>query len=99
MTRPARLLTASRHRSRVLDTDPFVICTLGRSRTAWMARWLTYADRVCHFEALRFVRTLDDLGLYWHPGAGSAETAGAWAWPVLHGHVPRLRTVVMRRPV
>jgi len=78
---------------------PFIIYALPRSRTAWLARFLTYRDWTCHHEAALAMRSIDDLiALARRPNTGAAETAASLAWRILHHHVPDLRAVVVRRP-
>lgn len=79
---------------------PFLVYALPRSRTAWLARFLTYGGWDCGHERAPFMRSLADVREFFaHPRIGSVETAAAQGWRVLAHHVPGLRQVVIRRPV
>lgn len=79
---------------------PFLICALPRSRTAWLSKFLSYADWTCGHESLITMRSIEDVrASYARPRTGSAETAAAPGWELLRHYVPDLRTVVIRRPV
>jgi len=75
----------------------FLVLGLPRSRTAWLAKFLTYGDWYCGHEELRHMRSLDDVKAWFtQPNTGSAETAAAPFWRLLPGG---LRIVTVRRPV
>ena len=40
---------------------PFIIFTMGRCRTAWLCRFLSYGEWECRHEYARHLRTIDDL--------------------------------------
>ena len=44
-----------------MRTNNFFITGLPRSRTAWLANFLTYRESFCYHEAIRDVNSLDDL--------------------------------------
>jgi hypothetical protein len=76
---------------------PFVILSLPRSRTAWIARFLTHGRWMCGHEQLLNCRGLDDVAAWFsQPYTGTVETAGAPFWRLLP---PQARIVVIRRPV
>lgn len=78
----------------------FVVLALPRSRTAWMARFLTYGDWICGHEEIRHARSLDDLHAWLGMNhTGTVETAGAPFWRWLTAAHPDIRIVVVRRPV
>jgi len=78
----------------------FLVLGLPRSRTAWLARFLTYGDHICGHEELRHCRSLEDVKSYLSmPRTGSAETAAAPWWRLLTRLAPEVRIVVVRRPV
>lgn len=81
-------------------TVPFIVYALPRSRTAWLARLLSYGDWRCHHETAITMRNVADIeALFSRPNTGAAETAAAPAWQIIRHHVPNIRTVVVRRPV
>ena len=77
---------------------PFIIYTAGRSRTAWLAAFLTYGDHRCHTEVALTFHHLDEIQPFFGSRTGSAETGVAPAWHILEHLVPNIRTVVVRRP-
>lgn len=78
----------------------FVILALPRSRTAWLARFLSYRDWHCGHEQLRYVRSLDDVRAWLsQPNTGTCETAAAPFWRLLLKYSPDTRIITVRRPV
>lgn len=81
-------------------TPPFIILALPRSRTAWLAAFLTYGDHICRHQTAIKMRSIDDIGAFFaQPNVGTAETAVSLGWRILEHHVPNLRRVVVRRSV
>jgi hypothetical protein len=79
---------------------PFIIYALPRSRTAWLAEFLSYKDWTCGHEQAIFLRSIDDIKrLLSLPKTGVVETAAAQAWRIIHHHVPNIKAVVIRRPI
>lgn len=79
---------------------PFVIFALPRSRTAWLAQFLTYRSVSCAHEQLRHIRSLDDVKTWLsQEDTGCAETAAAPWWRLLSHYRPDAKIVVIRRPV
>jgi GNAT superfamily N-acetyltransferase len=86
--------------NRQSDVRPFVIFALPRSRTAWLARFLTYGAWECGHDEIRHCRSLDDVKAWLgQPCVGSVETACAPFWRLLPALAPDARVVVVRRPV
>lgn len=81
-------------------TPPFVVFALPRSRTAWLARFLTYGPWQCGHDEVRHLRSLDDVTSWLaQPYSGTVETAAAPFWRLLTALRPDARVVVVRRPV
>lgn len=79
---------------------PFLVLALPRSRTAWLARFLTYGDFHCAHEQARHVRTLEDVASWLSQDwTGAAETSVARWWRLARRIRPDLRIVTVRRPV
>lgn len=73
---------------------------LPRSRTAWLAKFLTHGEWVCGHEEARHLRSLDDVKAWFsQEKVGTCETAVAPFWRLLLRQVPDIRIVVVRRPV
>jgi hypothetical protein len=78
----------------------FIVYGLPRSRTAWLARYLSYGDYECSHEHLRHIRSINDAKLWLSQDCvGTAETSAARWWRVVQHLRPDIRTVVVRRPV
>lgn len=78
---------------------PFIVYALPRSRTAWLAKFLTYRKWACHHEYAIKMREIADISTFFKPMMGSCETAAAPGWAILKRHVPNLKQVVVLRPV
>lgn len=79
---------------------PFVIMALPRSRTAWLARFLSYRDWSCGHDEIRHARGMDDLASWLsQPNTGTVETGAAPFWRTLRKLRPDARVVIVRRPV
>lgn len=78
----------------------FVVFGLPRSRTAWLAKFLSYREWHCGHDELRHCRSLDDVQAWFSQQAtGTVETAGAPWWRLLERFAPDAKVVVVRRPV
>ena len=79
-------------------SDPFFILGLPRSRTAWLATWLSYGGKVCMHDALANVRDAAELRALVEEGAcGFAETAGSYFPRTLHRAFPNAKFVFVTR--
>jgi hypothetical protein len=77
---------------------PFVVLALPRSRTAWLAQYLSYAGWACGHDEIRHMRSMEDVASWFaQPFTGTVETAAAPWWRFLRGRDVRIATV--RRPV
>ena len=56
---------------------PFVVFALPRSRSAWLARFLTWGDWMCGHDELRHCRSLDDVRA-WLAMPCAAWVAAPW---------------------
>ena len=82
------------------EMQNFVVCSLPRSRSAWLSQFLTYGDHYCGHEQLRYMRSLDDVKAWLaQPNTGSCETAAASFWRLLGKYAPDVKIVTVRRPV
>ena len=81
-------------------TAPFIVFSLPRSRSAWIARFLSYGGRRCGHDLATECASLDELterlrGEY----VGTAETGAVVGWRALVRRMPEARIAVIRRPV
>ena len=78
----------------------FLILGLPRSRTFWLSKFLSYREYECGHEEARYLRSVEDAQTWLtQEYRGSAETAVAPFWRLMHKVNPNLRVVVVRRPV
>jgi hypothetical protein len=79
---------------------PFIVHGLPRSRTAWLARFLSYGDYQCAHQQIRYLRTMDDAKAWFSQDfTGTSETAAMPWWRTVQRLRPDIRTLVVRRPV
>lgn len=80
--------------------ESFIIYALPRSRTAWLSTLLSINGWVCaHERAITLREPADIPALFNRPRFGCAETAAAQGHWLIEHYVPRIRRVVVRRPV
>jgi GNAT superfamily N-acetyltransferase len=76
---------------------PFIVLALPRSRTAWLARFLSYGDWLCGHDELMHIRTLDEIATWFTQlNIGTVETCAAPFWRLMPKDA---RIVTVRRPV
>jgi hypothetical protein len=83
---------------------PFVVFAMPRSRSAWLARFLSFGEWHCGHEELLNARSLEDVKAWLsQPCTGTVETSAAPFWRLLRRYSPPggddVRVVVVRRPV
>lgn len=80
--------------------EPFIVFSLPRSRSAWIARFLSYGWRRCGHDLATECGSLDEFtGKLRRDYAGTAETGAVVGWRALRRRLPDARLVVIRRPV
>lgn len=81
----------------------FFIASLPRTRTAWLANWLTCGDSTCHHEALRFCASGAEIKKYFEatgaPYVGDSDSGLPFMIDEVMGEFPEARLVVIERPV
>ena len=77
----------------------FIVVGLPRSRTAWLAKFLSYDQVRCQHEpSLRF-ESIIDLDFYFSdPHAAASDCMMTWLWRDILKVRPAARFVVIRRP-
>lgn len=78
---------------------PFIVYSLPRSRTAWLADFLTYRDWKCHHEIAITLRDPSDIAGVFAGRTGAVETGIAQGHWLVDHYVPDIKTVVVRRSV
>lgn len=82
----------------VQDKPPFIIHALGRSRTAWLAVFLSHGKWRCFHEIAIYMRSVDDIRQFFlQPNVGTAETASSFGWPLIRHLCPNVRHIVVSR--
>lgn len=82
-------------------TPPFVIFGLPRSRTFWLAVWLSEVVQIPVMHDLAIdTDTIDDwLELVFRHARGTCETGAVEVWPILRRAIPECRIAVIQRPL
>jgi hypothetical protein len=82
-------------------TVPFIVYSLPRSRSAWIARFLSYGGRRCGHDLATECGSLDEFEGHLRGGAyaGTAETGAMIGWRALRRRLPEAKIAVIRRPV
>lgn len=80
------------------SSSPYIIHGLGRSRTAWLAAFLSYGRWQClHEQAMHLHSPTDLTALFERRRTGYAETAANFGWPLIRHARPDVRHVVVKR--
>ena len=79
---------------------PFVVFALPRSRTAWLAKYLSYSgESVGHDVAVRS-DSIESFFSHFDEGMiGTVETGAMAGWRLLRERVPAAAIAVVRRPI
>lgn len=95
-----RHLAVAKPRRREESRPPFIIHALGRSRTAWLASFLSYGRWECLHEQAIHLREIADVERFFsRPRTGYSETAASFGWPlILHARPDTCQVVVRRDP-
>jgi len=81
-------------------TAPFIVFSLPRSRSAWIARFLSYGGKTCgHDLATRCGTMAEFRAMFDRDYAGTAETGAVVGWQAIRRLLPEARIAVVRRPV
>lgn len=79
---------------------PFIVLSLPRSRSAWIARFLSYGDMRCGHDLATTCETVKEFtNLLGAEYAGTAETGAVVGWRAIRRLRPDLKIAVIRRPV
>jgi|SRR6185437_10728215 len=78
----------------------FMILSLPRSRSAWLAHYLNYGSRRCGHDLAIQADTIEQfLGAYQQGLWGTCETGAVVAWRLIRHLAPELRLVTVHRPL
>lgn len=80
---------------------PFIILALPRSRTAWLAHYLTLGSEflIGHDTLVECASIEDFLGQFASGMAGTVETGAMLGWRLLRARMPSAHLVTVHRPV
>lgn len=83
-----------------MTLPPFIVYSLPRSRSAWLARFLSYNGRPCGHDLAQTVKTMAEfVSMFDDHYAGTAETGAVVGWRAIRSLMPDARVAVVRRPV
>jgi hypothetical protein len=78
--------------------QPFIVFSLPRSRSAWMAHWLSDHDLIVGHDIGIECRGVRDFADRFTSGLdGSCETGSMFAWRLIRKEIPGIKFVVIRR--
>jgi hypothetical protein len=77
---------------------PFVVFSLPRSRSRWLATFLSVPGTECSHDLPVSVSTIDEMCEAIKRG-GSVETCLTRAWRIIRERIPNVRFAVIRRPI
>lgn len=84
--------------SPIVRSDQFIVLSLPRSRSAWMAHWLSYpGKRVGHDIGIQCDSFDQFVASYRNGMDGTVETGAMIGWRLLKHELPRLKTLVVIR--
>lgn len=79
---------------------PFLVCGTPRSRTTWLARFLSYEGTVCEHEpSLRFHSRGDIATYFSRPNIGASDSPMTFLACDAKARIPNLKVVVVERPL
>ena len=79
---------------------PFIVFSLPRSRSTWIASFLSYGGRKCGHDLAPTVVSMDEFAaLFDSRYDGTAETGAVVGWRAIRRLLPDARLAVIRRPV
>jgi len=77
----------------------YIVMSLPRSRSFWMSNFLSYRTKECAHDLLVECRSVNEFETKFKSYDGSCETAAMVGWKLLVHRFPKLRIVVIKRPV
>jgi len=90
-----------------MEPEFFFVLGLPRSRTAWLANWLTTDCSLCMHDAWRFANTAPELRQFlrsrdFSPTAtryiGSSDSSNGWRYDELKAEFPKAKFALIERP-
>lgn len=78
-------------------TPPFIILSLPRSRSAWLAHFLRYSGRAVHHDLATECSSVGDFKAKLRLLDGTVETGAVLGWRLIREELPEAKLVVVRR--
>lgn len=75
----------------------FLVLSLPRSRSAWMAHWLSYPGKLVGHDIGVEAKSVDQFLAHFAHADGSVETGAMIGWRLIKHHLPELKTLVVLR--
>jgi hypothetical protein len=82
-----------------MPNNPFCVLGLPRSRTAWLANFLSYGDRECRHEGTATMGSFDEVLATLRAGVGLSDTMLGLRAEDIARALPATRMVVVRRDI
>lgn len=76
---------------------PFIVLSLPRSRSAWMAHWLSYPGKLVGHDIAIRTRSVREFLAHFAFADGTCETSAMLGWRLLKHEIPALKTLVVVR--
>lgn len=76
---------------------PFIVLSLPRSRSAWMAHWLSYPGKLVGHDIAIRAKSVSEFLSHFTYADGTCETSAMLGWRLLKHELPRLKTLVVIR--
>jgi len=76
---------------------PFIVLSLPRSRSAWMAHWLSYPGKLVGHDIAIKSKCVSDFLAHFTFADGTCETSAMLGWRLLKHEIPNLKTLVVVR--
>jgi hypothetical protein len=76
---------------------PFIVLSLPRSRSAWIAHWLSYPGKLVGHDIAIKSRSVSEFLTHFTFADGTVETSAMLGWRLLKHEIPNLKTLVVIR--
>lgn len=80
-----------------LRAPPFIVLSLPRSRSAWMAHWLSYPGKLVGHDIAIKAKNVAEFLSHFSFADGTCETSAMLGWRLLKNELPNLKTLVVIR--
>lgn len=81
----------------MIKAPPFIVLSLPRSRSAWLAHWLSYPGKLVGHDIAIQSRNVTEFLSHFDFADGTCETSAMLGWRLLKHEMPSLKTLVVIR--